>query len=59
MNYLVPVDAEIESEDGVDIEAIRADALMDGVAHAGTRLNIVILDACRNNPFRGFRATSR
>lgn len=58
-NYLIPVDAEIDSESGVASDSIRADDIMQGVAQTGNRLNIVILDACRNNPFRGFRAVSR
>ncbi len=58
-NYLVPIDAEIENENGVEVEALAADNLMQMVANAGTRLNIVILDACRDNPFRGFRSSAR
>jgi uncharacterized caspase-like protein len=59
INYLVPVDAQIESDIAVDVEAIRADDLMSMVGSAGSALNIIILDACRNNPFRGFRSASR
>ena len=59
INYLVPIDAQIESDIAVDVEAIRADDLMSMVGSAGSALNIIILDACRNNPFRGFRSASR
>ena len=59
LNYLIPVDAEIDTEEGVDVEAIRADSVVELVANAGARLNIVIPDACRNNPFRGFRSPGR
>jgi uncharacterized caspase-like protein len=56
-NYLVPVDAKIDRENEVEYEAVdvgRALAKMEGV----NRLNIVILDACRNNPFeRAWRST--
>jgi uncharacterized caspase-like protein len=48
-NYLVPVDAKLERDRDVDVEATRLDTLL---GHAeGARLRVVILDACRNNPF--------
>lgn len=59
VNYLVPVDAEIEREIDVDVETVRADSIMEMIELAGSPLNIVVLDACRNNPFRGFRAVTR
>lgn len=53
-NYLIPIDAEIRSESSVSSEAVDVDQLLDKLAPA--RLSIVILDACRNNPFeRRFR----
>jgi len=55
-NYMIPVGAQIEDEIDVDIEGIRASTLLAALDRAGNRLNIVILDACRNNPFA---ATSR
>jgi hypothetical protein len=54
-NYLIPVDAEILSEAAVSSEAADADQLLDKLAPA--RVSMVILDACRNNPFeRKFRS---
>lgn len=56
-NYLVPVDADIQTE--ADLEDVAVDlnyvlSLMDDAQNA---LNIVVLDACRNNPFaRSFRS---
>ncbi len=59
-NYFIPVDAEIEKEGDVAIESISADDVMVALGNARNRLNIVILDACRNNPFaRSFRSASR
>lgn len=53
-NYLIPIDAEIRSEASVSSEAVDVDQLLDKLAPA--RLSMVILDACRNNPFeRRFR----
>ncbi|MFN3077048.1 MAG: caspase domain-containing protein [Alphaproteobacteria bacterium] len=56
-NYLIPVDAKISSEQTVALRTIDADRVIDQMISARTRLNILILDACRNNPFeRRFRA---
>src|SRR5215470_15807860 len=58
-NYLVPVDASIEREDEVAYNSIDAGQVLDKMETANNRLNIVILDACRNNPFaRSFRSSS-
>lgn len=55
-NYLVPVGADIASEDEVASEALEVDAVLAKMESAHNRLNILILDACRNNPFgRSFR----
>jgi parallel beta-helix repeat protein len=60
LNYLIPVDAEIESEGDVDIESMSVDSVLASIAYARNPVNIVILDACRNNPFaRGFRSPGR
>ncbi len=60
VNYLLPVDANIEDEAQVESEAISASGLMAQLEGAGNRMNIVILDSCRNNPFkRGYRAQVR
>jgi uncharacterized caspase-like protein len=50
-NYLVPIDASLAADSDVDFEAVPLDLVMHAVSGA-TRLKIVILDACRNNPFR-------
>jgi hypothetical protein len=50
-NYLIPVDADIPREDEVDFNALNLDLVLRKMATANNGLNIVILDACRNNPF--------
>ncbi|HSU26187.1 MAG TPA: caspase family protein, partial [Pyrinomonadaceae bacterium] len=50
-NYLIPVDAEIPREDEIDFNALNLDLVLRKMATANNGLNIVILDACRNNPF--------
>ena len=52
-NYLLPVGARIDGEADVDIEAVRVEAVLAKMENARNRLNLVILDACRNNPFPG------
>jgi hypothetical protein len=59
-NYLVPVDARIEKEQDVEYEGVDAGRVMAELESAGSRLNIIILDACRDNPFaRSYRSTQR
>ena len=50
-NYLIPVGASIEREDEVAYSAVDAQAVLDKMEAAGNGTNIMILDACRNNPF--------
>jgi Caspase domain len=50
VNYLIPVDARLESDRDVALEAISLDQVMAALGGAG-KLRVVILDACRNNPF--------
>ena len=59
-NYLVPVDAEIDDEAGVRVAAVDVELLLEQMAEAKNRVNLVVLDACRNNPFeRRMRGASR
>ena len=50
-NYLVPVNAHITSESDVEFEAVDAGRLLGKMEEAENKVNIIILDACRNNPF--------
>ncbi len=59
-NFLIPVGANIEHEDELAYQALDAQAVMDKMESAGNGTNIVILDACRNNPFvRSFRSNQQ
>ena len=59
-NYLVPVDADIDSEASTRIAAVDLDLVLEQMAEARNRVNVVVLDACRNNPFeRRLRGASR
>jgi len=58
-NYLIPIGSIIESEVDVKYEAVDAGLVLGKMEDAGNDLNIVILDACRNNPFgRSFRSST-
>lgn len=59
-NYLLPVDANPFKPSDFDFQTLNATAVLRQMQDAGTRLNIVILDACRDNPFggRGLRAAA-
>lgn len=50
-NYLVPVNARLSNEGKVEYNCVRADRVLAEMEGAGSRTNIVILDACRDNPF--------
>jgi hypothetical protein len=59
-NYLIPVDANIVREDDIKRKTINARDILDKMDEAKSHLNLVFLDACRNNPFpRSVRAVSR
>jgi uncharacterized protein (TIGR02145 family) len=50
-NYLIPVDARLKTEEEVDYDCVRADRVLALMEKSGTKVNVLILDACRNNPF--------
>jgi uncharacterized caspase-like protein len=50
-NYIVPIKVDIDSKEDVEYEAVPVDQILAKMEKASNRLNIVILDACRNDPF--------
>ncbi|WP_164483734.1 MULTISPECIES: caspase family protein [unclassified Polaromonas] len=50
-NFLVSTDSDIRNEDEVADDALNASTVLEKMQTAGNRVNLVILDACRNNPF--------
>nr|WP_319494004.1 caspase family protein [uncultured Desulfobacter sp.] len=59
-NYLIPVNAKIQGELDMEYDTFNVANLMDTLNKADNDFNMVILDACRDNPFKGFtRSTSR
>jgi uncharacterized caspase-like protein len=49
-NYIIPVDARLLMDRDIDLEAVDVGKVMD-VVDGAKRLRLIILDACRNNPF--------
>jgi Caspase domain len=57
VNYLIPIDAQTSRESSATFDSLNVDNLMEVMAEANTTTNIIILDACRNNPYA--RASGR
>ena len=58
-NYMLPVDADIQSEDDLKSEAVDIGALLKEMDDAHNPMNIVILDSCRDNPLPRTRSMAR
>jgi formylglycine-generating enzyme required for sulfatase activity len=50
VNYLIPVGSDIRSEADLDDEAVSLQRVLGSIEEARNRVNVVILDACRDNP---------
>jgi|APFre7841882724_1041349.scaffolds.fasta_scaffold29536_2 hypothetical protein len=60
INYLIPIGANINKESDVKYRSVDANKILDEMANANNGLNIVILDACRDNPYANrFRSATR
>lgn len=58
-NYLVPVDMEIQDEGEVQFSTVNAGQVLAKMGEVKNPVNIVILDACWDNPYvRGFKRSS-
>jgi len=58
-NFLIPVDANIPSESFLRSRSISVQIILDELNDAHNALNLVVLDACRDNPFGWSRSGSR
>ncbi len=58
-NYMVPVDANLKSAADVPRQTIDLSSVVDIFKAAGNRMNIVVLDACRDNPFGGNTSSAK
>ena len=58
-NFMLPVGTDIKREDEVPYKAVDVQQVLDKMETAKNRINLVVLDACRDNPFaRSSRSTS-
>ena len=59
-NYFIPIGARIDLESDVPYEAVPLGKVLGAMDEAGNPVNIVLIDACRNNPYsRGWRSSTR
>jgi len=57
-NYLVPVDVDPKRETDIPLQAVRLNDVMNTLGALPTRMRIIMLDACRNNPFPGIGSST-
>jgi hypothetical protein len=50
LNYMIPIDAKLKADRDVDLEAVDVSKVLSAI-EAAKKLRLVILDACRDNPF--------
>jgi uncharacterized caspase-like protein len=50
-NYLLPVDAAVNAPDDIAGRCVDLSGLVDGIRRAANPMNVIVLDACRDNPF--------
>jgi hypothetical protein len=58
-NYMVPVDANIDSIEDVQMHGVDVGDLLRGLTQAANPMNVIILDACRDNPFGSLKGASQ
>ncbi len=57
-NYLIPVKSDIQNEKDIKYKAVNLGYVLDEFERPKNEMNIIILDACRNNPFSRYRSVS-
>jgi hypothetical protein len=50
-NYLIPVDIDPKRETDIPLQAVRLNDLVNTLTSVPSKMRIILLDACRNNPF--------
>src|SRR5579859_7884780 len=51
VNYMIPIEAELKNEEQIEFDCVAADRVLAFMETAATKVNLIVLDACRNNPF--------
>ena len=57
-NYLVPVDVDPKREADIPLQAVRLNDVLNTLNSVPSRMRILLLDACRNNPFPAINPTA-
>ena len=57
-NFLVPVDVDPKREADIPLQAVRLNDVLNTLASVPSRMRILLLDACRNNPFPDLARTA-
>src|SRR5882757_1372799 len=57
-NFLVPVDVDPKREADIPLQAVRLNDVLNTLASVPSKMRILMLDACRNNPFPGISNTA-
>jgi tetratricopeptide (TPR) repeat protein len=50
-NFMIPIEAELNAAEQIEFDCVPADRVLAFMESANTKMNIIIMDACRNNPF--------
>jgi Caspase domain len=59
-NFLLPVDAAVKRMEDIKAQGVDLGSLIDGITKAANPMNVIVLDACRDNPFsRDFRVEQK
>jgi hypothetical protein len=57
-NYLVPIDIDVKREADIPIQAVRLNDILNTLTSVPSKMRILMLDACRNNPFPDLKKTA-
>src|SRR3954454_13196586 len=57
-NFLVPVDVDPKRETDIPLQAVRLNDVLNTLASVPSKMRILLLDACRNNPFPAINQTA-
>ena len=57
-NYLVPIDIDVKREADIPIQAVRLNDILNTLTSVPSKMRILMLDACRNNPFPDINKTA-
>jgi hypothetical protein len=58
-NYMLPVDADINTIVDIQKQGVEVNSLIEGITKAANPMNLIILDACRDNPFGNLKGVDQ